>query len=244
MNILSDKRLIDATDKFLAEFFELAHQINIEEKRNSTHPQLVSDKRNDSYAFNYSFAECIANTEFVKNQKDYMYPLMDMGFIQEIIKKFFNNNIKGVNKKLMYVIKNHDKQWDGLNYYLTDFTKSVAMVDDFKINPAHFKDTTQPLTLPCKTKETTYTFKLRNSGNFHVSKCVVKMQANKINDVEVYGEVSGDGEKHTNKIVSINSREDATLGHFKHVADVNSFFGLLDAVVDGIKERKREEKLK
>ena len=211
--MLAPIALLDLTNKFINDFFELAHAERVKIKEESNMPQLYSAKKDDSYEFNYALAECIINCDHVKKQTDYSYPLMDMGFVSNIIKGFFQKNINGVLDDIKFLIKNFNKQ---------------ELYCDYLIK----KLDTQHNTVK---KQTIHTFTLRNTKNTYKGFCKVTFLNNKIHNVILLN-----SNKTENQLI-INEREEATIEHYKYVADINSFFMILDQVIYGIKETLKKE---
>ncbi len=237
MTNLAPKSLQDLTNEFLKNFFELAHAEKVKEKKESTMPQLVSAKRDDSFEFNYALAECIANSEHVKNSRDNDYPLIGSGFASNIAKRFFENNIKGINKKVLYVIKNIKNQDKFLDYHINDLDTKSKDITTNDINANYFRDKSQPLMVPVNKKETTHTFHIHNNKSGYEGICTVVLINNELDKTTIQGYSSTSDVQ-----VIINSREEAELHHFKHIADINSFFIVLDQIVYGIKETLKEKK--
>lgn len=178
---LAPKALQNLTDKFLQEFFELAHAESLKEKEESTMPQLVNTKRNDSYQFNYTLAECLGNSEHVKaKQNNGDYPLIGSGFASNVVKHFFKNNIKGINKDLLYIVKNHEQQDSDLDYFIDDVETTHKDITTKDINVDSIFDKTQPFMIEVKKKETTHTFTIHNTKSGYEGSCKILLINDKI----------------------------------------------------------------
>lgn len=237
--MLAPIALLDLTNKFINDFFELAHAERVKIKEESNMPQLYSAKKDDSYEFNYALAECIINCDYVKKQTDYSHPLMDMGFVSNIVKGFFQNNIGGVVNDIKFILKNYLKQEPYFDYIIDKLgtQNSVVLVDSFSLNWKNKDDLNDFSVKPIKVekKQTIHTFTLRNTRNTYQGVCEVKLLNNKIHSIVLFNY------NKTEKQLIINEREEATIEHYKYVADINSFFMILDQVIYGIKETLKKE---
>lgn len=245
-----DTRLQELTDKFINEFFSLAHKVNVSERKESFNT--TKAKRSDSYEFNYTLADCIANSAHVqKHQIDSFMPLLGMGFAQNIVKNLFNENIQGTIKRVLFAVKNHAKQDTYLDYFIRNVKTVECIVDDTKTNPKYWSDKTQPMFIPTKVKKITHTFTLHNTKSGYEGVCMVVIKNRIFVDVTVYNT------KHDllftirQRLVDdfdpkgkLKFKDVGEIHHFKHVADINSFFLVLDQSIVGIKNTIHKEKQK
>jgi hypothetical protein len=239
---LAAKSLQDLTNKFIKEFLDLAHAESVKEKKESTMPQLVSDKRDDSYTFNYTLAECLVYSDFVKKNKDEDYPLVGSGFASNIVKGLFEFNIRGFNKDIMYVLENFNNQDSDLDYYFRDLKTTIKTVKEKEINTEYFMDKTKPLHVEVDNIKTTHTFSVVNNKSGYEGVCKVELTNGELENSSIFGKSSNKDHQ-----LSIRSNEqfekcEPTIHHFKHVADINSFFMVLDQVIYGIKDTLKARK--
>lgn len=228
---LADKRLQDMTNEFLTRFLAMAHVINQEQYPGKEVPA----NSHDGYAFNYELAECLAYSDFgVKKAQEHQdFPLIGSGFAANVVKGFFANAVLGIKDDVAFIIENFDKQDDGLDYYvraLKDKTEKKTVTEtsmEFILHGIGNK------TDEVEHVHRTVSFTIHNAKSGYDGKCTVHYVDGKFKDMEVYGK---DG-----KQVDINRHEEPTITHFKHVADINSFFLMIEQVKYGIEETLEEQ---
>lgn len=222
------QNLIDLTNNFLNEFFEMAAK-NEDEERTG---------RNDSFHFNYNLVRVLMETDHVKNNEvGELNPLIGMGFPEQILKAFFQHNIQGNRKNILFLLENYEKQEPYSDYRARDFKKTSETFTDkgitYRNSKIGFKDVE-------KTKDI-HSFTMSNSKNDFTAQVKVIFIDNKLDQTWVYGR--------TGELVLIiyhkawpldeenfEYTDEPSIQHFKYCADINSYFYVLDNIIYGIKE--------
>lgn len=250
---LSKKPLQDLTDKFLKEFCELAHTEAIKEKKASKHPQLVSDKRSDSFTFSVYLPECLGYSKMgIASTKD-DFPLIGMGFVDRVAKAFFANSIKGFHKDVLFILKNHKKQYEYDDYFLRDLKEKTWSETKDEFNVSSIFDKTQPKTESVTKNYKDVSFTINNNKNDYVGSIVVHFINDELEKIKVYSEdkrtnqltIDFDkqfkmGGKNKQEVVAILT-EKPELHHYKYIADINSFFLVMNNIYFGIKENMKSK---
>ena len=240
MSRLADKRLQDLTNEFLKQFFELAHQANIDESKEN--PKLYPEpkKRNDSFEFNYTLAECLSYSDFAVKQCETRddYPLIGSGFQRNIIKHFFNNSIKGIKDDVVFVIDNFKKQDKNLDYFVKSLKDNTEKKMEKKINVDYIlKRSTEPHKMVEETHRKV-SFTIHNSKSGYDGYCEVLFVDGEIEDINVYDSTK------KNLQVSIKHSGEAEIHQFRYTPDINGFFLMIEQVKYGIEDMLKEEKEK
>ena len=176
---------------------------------------------------------------------------MGMGFVENIIKGFFENNIQDFNKDIKFVIKNFNKQDKYSDYRLENLKVKTEpiIVDDFNIKLSKNGESEVTKFKVNKTKRT-YTFETHNSKSGLVGFCEVIFINNKLDKTNLYKtkdfcysnlqlviEASHEFTKDKKGKTIMIDRVKPTVEGFKHVADINGFFIIIDQVLYGIEEK-------
>ena len=244
------KAIQDLTNKFLKEFFELTHAEAVEAKAKSKHPQLENDKRNDNFAFNCDLPAYILQSDhYQQKQKNFDYPLIGGGFVGNICKEAFKENIQGVSMDLKYIIANFDKQDTDIDYFARNYTTTseTKVIDDINID---FIITGKGEKMKKKTVVfTTETMTIHNNKNSYIGKCVLKSEDGELQKILLYGVCCGDGRKNDDLQLRIDYHqidgiETPEIQHYKYIADINSFFLMLTQIIYGIQETIKEKQPK
>ncbi len=241
---LAHPKLQKLTDNFIRKFFDKAYEIEQSEKDNP------KPKRNDGYNFSYTLAKCIINSEHTHEQESEEYCLMGMGFVQNIIKGFFENSIQNFNKDIKFILKNFDKQEPYADYRFTDLkiTTEPITVEDFKIKSVKGVFDFRKVNVT-KTQKT-YSFKASNNKSGYEGFCKVVFINNKLDRTNLFDssgkklQLTISAEKETLRLRPIKKPSDylsvdickPEIHHFKYVADINGFLNILTQVHYGIKE--------
>jgi len=230
LNTSSDLQKL--TDEFIQKFFDMAHASDVSEKANSDMPQLISDKRDDGFAFNHTLAKCIVDSQYAKNKdaKQTNYPLIGMGFVDNIIKGFFQNRISNFNDDMKFVLDNFKSQEQYSDWTFGDLkvTTASAEVEEVNVDAILGKDKSAPTFIKVWKTKKTHSFTARNAKNGYKGICKVIFLDNELQETHIYNH---DGE---NLELVINDRGEPTIQNYKYVANINSFFNVLDQVVFGI----------
>lgn len=248
---LAKKSLQALTNKFIQEFCDLAHAEAVKEKESSKHPQLISDKRNDSYAFNCTLAECLAYSPMGQKSTTGDYPLIGMGFVDNVAKSFFKNSIRGFHKNILFILNNHTKQYKYDDYSISNVQEKTWQATKDEINTDSFFDKSQPTLKPVTKDYKDISFDIKNSKNSYEGKAVVSFIDGEIEQIAAYCggklQLTIDfdkrfrmGGKDKQDLITILT-ERPTLHHYKYIADINSFFIVLDNVYMGIKENMKKK---
>lgn len=218
------------TDEFVTRFLAMAHVLK-EESRGSE----MEAGTNDGYAFNYELAECISHSDFAVKQAQERedFPLIGSGFPANVVKGFFANAVLGIKDDVAFVIENFKQQDADLDYFLRDLkdrseSKTVTVPNiDFIINGVGEK------TKQVEHEYRTVSFTVHNTKSGYTGKCTAHYDDGVFSKLEVYG----DGGKQ----LEINRNEEPTVTHFRHVADINSFFLMIEQVKYGIQDTLNEK---
>jgi hypothetical protein len=241
------KALQDLTNEFLKKFFELTHAEAVETKAKSKHPQLENDKRNDSFAFNYDLPAYLLQSEhYQQKQKNFDYPLIGSGFVGNVCKESFKQNIQGVSMDLKFIITHFKKQDKDLDYFAKNYTKTSEKKIVKVINVESFHDKTQPFEIDGEVEFTTETMLIHNNKNSYIGKCVLQSEDGELQKILVYGERDGDGDINRDLQLTINYHqidgiETPEIQHYKHIANINSFFLMINQIIFGINDVLEEE---
>ncbi len=225
--IEKDAKLLALTNKFLEDFFEIAAEND--------------DKRDDLYHFNYTLAKTIAKSNYPK-YKELDTCLLGMASFDTVIaKEFFQNRIQGFSKTIEDLIisgrNDDDYRIENMNTL-----KGTTIVDDFKFDIVDGKMSNFKIDKKEVATETT-TFNLSNNRNmFKGSVKVFKKEEERIViEDEKEKIVTGiyldeilfynSSDELIMKIeTKYNGYEEGEIIHFKHIADINSFFILLNCI--------------
>ena len=239
---IADEKLLALTEKFLEEFFQLHHEVSeVKEKR----------PHGDSFAFNYVLAEMLSKTKYAKVQEG--YPLLDMGFSQNVAKYFFNNQLQGFTDQVVFLINNFKNQEPYEDYKAThlnvkkeniekddyDFDLSDGTLHNFKVNK---KDVVL---------ETT-SFFIYNGKSGVNHKIVLKKELGEFREIVSIEIFTLNNEKvlhigyKMDDLSTIKSTftEKGEIQHFKYVADINSAISNVETVCILIEEYKKTKKKK
>jgi hypothetical protein len=241
------EKLQAITDKFLADFFKEATKI---EKGNST-------GITKSFNFNYTLPEMILNSSYVKKltKDEFESPLIGMGFIDNLAKKFFNKAIQGVTKDVKFVLDNFDKQERYVDYRAKDLVVvEEKYIDPISTNPEYdwkrFNDVSYnvPMHISTEKIQIVSTFHIQNNKNSFEAIVKVIEQQNRhekkysIDSIEVMNPYNTQNFlrirpriDHDRKNKSkLTYKDEAEFTHYRHIADVNSFFYVLENIIYSI----------
>jgi hypothetical protein len=219
-------KLLELTNKFLKEFLDACAEQDDRE-------------RDDLFHFNFTLADAIAQSNYPR-YKEQTTLLMGMAsFDDSIAKAFFNNRCQGfvaaIEERIAYTAEQED-------YLVKNVKCEEYLKDDFdfewfttETGERSFKK------VPCKTKVQKITFDVSNNrsgfkGNAIIYKEWDKEFFNKNEFVEKFITEKVDFFCKKDRIMSIDLRfdfktykyyEEATFTHYKHIADINSFFLVL-----------------
>lgn len=229
---LADKRLQDMTNEFIVRFLAMAHVIHVEENPKKE----ILANSHDGYAFNYDLAECIAHSDFALKQIQERddYPLIGSGLPANIVKGFFANSILGIKDDVAFVIDNFDNQDKTLDYYIKNLKDNTIDKVVDSINVEYYIKGVGEKTVKENEKQRTVSFTIHNAKSGYDGACKVFYRNGKMDSMIV----SGKGGTH----VEINRNEEPTITHFRHVADINSFFLMIDQVKYGIRDTLKNKK--
>lgn len=247
MRINESKSLQDLTNKFLREFMELAHAEKVAEKLASDNPKSVSAKRDDSYEFNKCLPEYIVQSDFVQKLRNDDYPLIGSGFVGECVKAFFQNNIKGIAMDLKYIITNFNKQDTNLDYTAKDYKVSSEKKTVKDWNVESFRDKTQPTQIDVEKLFKTESMTIHNYKSGYVGRCVIKSEDGDLKEILIYGESNTKDLQVKIRYRAFDEngdQEETNIEHLKHVADINSFFMMVEQIIYGIQETIKEKQPK
>ena len=222
--------LLDLTNKFLEDFFTACA------KENTSH------KRDDLYNFNYTLADAITQSNYPRYEEDDSILMGMSSFDDSIAKEMFNNRIQGFVKKIETRIAYTGEQNDYFveNIKTNDYIKEDSECE-FYTNESG--ECTFRL-VPCKTEAQKVTFDVRNNrnefkGNVIIYKELSKEFLNENEFIEKMVVKKIDFFCNSQKIMSIDYKynfdiletptyyEEGSFTHYKHIADINSFYMIL-----------------
>lgn len=214
----SNQKLIDMTQKFLDEFLRVAHEIDKEEDRKSS----------NLYHFNFTLADAIGACKFPEYDRDEQTTiLMGMSsFDDSIAKAFFNRRIQGFIKIIEEKLASTHEQDD---YYIKNIKSKTFLVDDFDLELIKTADGTNSIkTIPCKREAEDISFDVLNSRSGFSGKVIIhkKKEISKVMIKNV------DFIKDGQRVMTISYKMDehgkfyekGEFTHYRHIADINSFF--------------------
>ena len=224
-----NQKLLDLTNKFLEEFLLMAHELDGDGGDGKR-------KRDDLYQFNYTLADAIAQSNYPKYKEQYTILMGMSSFDDKIAKAMFNTRIQGfvklIEEKMAYTGEQD-------RYLLKNIKKEEYFKDDFDIEFFKTKSGENSFkSIPCKTKVEQISFDVMcTSSGFEGSVIVYKELEKEFTDENNFNEVMTvdyiDFYCRNNKIMTINYRydfksktyyEEGTFEHYKHIADINSFY--------------------
>ena len=220
------------TNEFIVRFLAMAHVIHVEENPAKEIPA----NSHDGYAFNYDLAECIAHSDYalklIQERDD--YPLIGSGFQANVVKGFFANSILGIKDDVAFVIENFGNQDKTLDYYIKNLKDNTETKNVESINMMYYIKGEGEKKITEKEVQRTVTFTIHNAKSGYDGACKVFYRNGKMYSIII----SGKGGTH----VEINRNEEPTITHFRHVADINSFFLMIDQVKYGIQDTLKNKK--
>lgn len=218
----TNTKLLDLTNKFLQDFFD------------------ACEDKDDLFNFNFVLPEMIAQSNYPK-YKEQTTILMGMAsFDDSIAKEFFNNRIQGFVKSIEHRISHCENQED---YLVENINEVDLMVDDFDLEFFTTETGEHSFnTIPCKTEAKKITFNVRNtrsgfSGNVVINKKLDKEFINENEFIEKFIIQNIDFYSKNQRVMTIDYRydyeknsycEEGRFEHYKYIADINSFFLILN----------------
>lgn len=222
------KELQALTDKFLQDFMDLSY--SQEEK---------TTKRDDLFSFHFQLPEAIANSVKAPEYKEgKLTCLMAMSeFDDAFAKAMFQKRIKGFVKDIEARIS--AKRIAGQEDYLVENIvkeKYDKEEDDFKFNLKGGKMENFKIAKKI-VKAEKITFDVRNTRSGFEGKVVFfkKMKKHFKNENDYTNKMTADevlfynskGEKIMDIRLNFDGKEEGTFTHYKHIADINSFYLVL-----------------
>lgn len=225
--------LLELTNKFLSDFFELYHQQ--QETKTKT-------KRDDGYVFNYVLADAIAQSDYPKRETQYTILMGMSSFDDSIAKNMFNNRIQGFIPIIEKRIENAHEYVDVDDYYVNNIKTENYLKDD--IDYVWATDETginEFTTKKIKTEAQKITFDVSNNRSGFNGNCVLYKSLHKkfINENEYITEMKTDEVRfyvNNQEVMVIKNSydiknnvyfEEGSFTHYKYIADINSFYTVL-----------------
>jgi hypothetical protein len=229
--------LLDLTNKFLKDFFDICETEENKEIDESTIKR--KRERDELYYFNFTLAYAIAQSNYPKYDVQNTLLMGMASFDDSIAKKFMNNRCQGFVKLIEKRIKNTKDQED---YLVKNIKKIESVEDDFKLK--FYKDENgkrNMKSIPCKTKTMDISFNVSNNKSGFSGSVVIHKKwdthfTSKDKYYKKYVIDSIDFYCKKEKIMRIDYRfdfknftyyEEVEFMHYKHIADINSFYFVL-----------------
>lgn len=221
------QNLVDLTNKFLNDFFELCKSNDIDSNRD--------DKL---FYFNFTLADAIAQSDYPRYEEIDTLLMGMSSFDDSIAKAFMNNRCQGFIKQIEKRIENTENDDD---YRVTDIKSKEFLKDDTDFVDSLVDGKYKLSVVPCKTKCIDISFKVSNSKSGFEGSAVIHKEWDKVftspNDyTEEFVIESVDFYCKGQKIMSIRYKpnyilrtysEEVTFTHYKFIADINSFYYVL-----------------
>lgn len=224
MRVTSD--MLDLTNKFLNDFFALCSSEN-------------NNKQDDLYYFNFTLADAISQSNYPRYEESEGTLLMGMSsFDDSIAKAFMNNRCQGFIKQIVRRIENTENQED---YLITDIKTSEYLKDDYDFDITFNNDKSDVIMRPCKVKCIEVSFNVSNNRSGFNGYVVIdeewgKEFSDSNNFVEKF--IIKRVKFYSNNIMVMNIDyvfnhdtftyyEKVEFSHYKHIADINSFYNIL-----------------
>ena len=218
---LAHPKLQEFTNKFIESFFELAYALDSEKDPKA--------QRDDSYRFNYALPECIIYSDYFQNKEtDMMSPLLDMGFVQNIVNGFFETNIKKIkfNKKMKLVLDNFNSQDEYSDWRFEDLIIESKQFISNDINPEAISNILNiPFMIDVEKTRTTYAFKVSSYKSGYKGICKVNYVNNELEETILLGEDD------KSIYLTIDDREECRIHHYSNCSDINGFFNVFSQVL-------------
>ena len=222
--------LLELTNKFLSDFFELCNK------------QDTTRKRDDLYAFNFVLPDAIAQSNYPKYEDERTILMGMSSFDDSIAKNMFNNRIQGFIPIIEKRLEDASKYEDVDDYYVKNIITTDYLKDDedfiFSINENGKRDfTIQKIKTPAQT----VSFDVINSRSGFEGKCVLYKSLQKvfINENDYTTEMITDEVRfyvNNQEVMVIRYSydikndvycEEGSFTHYKYIADINSFYTVL-----------------
>jgi hypothetical protein len=205
---------------------------------------LCNDKRDDSFAFNYTLPEYICNNQHIKKFHHGDYPLVGSGFVGNICKTFFKRNIQGIAMVLKCIIANFDKQDTDIDYKANNYktVSKTKIVKDWNVES--FRDKTQPTQIDVEKVFTTESMTIHNHKSGYVGKCVLESEDGELKKILIYGVSSNQDLQVKIRYCALDEdgdQEEPEIEHFKYIADINSFFMMIEQIMYGIQDTIKKQ---
>lgn len=222
--------LLELTNKFISDFFELCNK------------QDITRKRDDLYAFNFVLPDAIAQSNYPKYEDERTILMGMSSFDDSIAKNMFNNRIQGFIPIIEKRLEDADKYEDVDDYYVKNIITTDYLKDDedfiFSLNENDEHDfTIQKI----KTPSQTVSFDVINNRSGFVGNCVLYKSLEKvfINGNDYTTEMITDEVRfyvNNQEVMVIRYSYDikndvyyekGKFTHYKYIADINSFYTVL-----------------
>lgn len=231
------KELLDLTNKFLKDFFDICEAE--ENKENEKSAIKRNRERDELYYFNFTLADAIAQSNYPRYEEQHTLLMGMSSFDDSIAKNFMNNRCQGFVKLIENRIKNTKDQED---YLVENIKTKELLVDDFKLVFSRKGNAERNFkSVPCKTKALDISFDVSNSKSGFNGSVVIHKEWDKVftGDNKYYSKYivkSIDFYVGKTRIMTIDYKldfdsrkyyEKATFTHYKYIADINSFYQVL-----------------
>jgi len=223
-------KILELTNKFLKEFLDVCAEEDKKADRT---------ERDDLYHFNFTLADAIGQSNYPRYEEQDTLLMGMASFDDSIAKAFFNNRCQGfivaIEKRIAYTGEQED-------YLVKNVKCEEYLKDDFELEfykTESGENSFKPIY--CKTKAQKISFDVANNRSGFEGSAVIykkwkKEFINKEEFTEKFVTEEVDFFCKGNKIMTIKLNfdfdtfkyyEEGTFTHYKHIADINSFFHVL-----------------
>lgn len=216
----------------MSDFANAVHEEKLE--AHMENPNMTSDKRDDSFAFNFDLPAYISNSELSKKAQ-YVgdHPLIGNGFVTNVCKNFFTRQSQGLAMDLKFIVKHFKEQDSDIDFFAKNLKRhsETKEVEEINIDSLFNKDA--PKTKTVAKSFMTESMTIHNNKNTYVGRVVLESVDGELDEILLYGHSH-------NKDLQVridyrNGFEHPRLEHYKYVGDINTFFGVVTQIIYGIR---------
>jgi hypothetical protein len=265
----NDPRLIELTNKFLADFFDIYHEEQVQ--KHAEEPKLYSDKRDDGFVFGYVLPKAILCSDHVQaiDSSEVSSPLMSWGFVDNITKGFFKHHTQDTYKDLEYILENFNDQEEYDDYRAENLQVEESSETKKELNFNYLFGENKGNEEIKYVDKTTVTliksFEFLNTKSSFRCKVNVKYKNGRLSSTTVQA-LKGQGgysdnpmvlrisyspdfgykanEAGEQEVVVTSYEETPEIEHFRYTPEINGFYYMVNQVHCGIKMFQKRKKNK